>query len=290
MIDSPAIGKPPGNGTEEAGQMDHARPPIANRVKERLAAGSLVLCLGMRQARTPDLAMIADACGFDAFYIDMEHSTITLDTAAALASAALGIGITPIVRTAGQAPHDAERLLDGGALGIIYPHVGTREEALRFVAACKFPPAGHRSVAGSGPAQLYRRLPLAEVNRLGNEITLCIAMIETPEGIANANAIADVPGLDMLLIGSNDLCTELGIPGQLHHPKLKEAYATVGRACAAHGKTLGIGGVRGDPELTRELLALGARFMIAGSDVSYLMAAAGEDVRAIRALDVAARR
>ncbi|MGH7190345.1 MAG: HpcH/HpaI aldolase family protein [Acetobacteraceae bacterium] len=269
--------------------MDDERPPIANRVKQLLAAGQLVLCLGTRQARTPDIAMIAEASGFDAFYIDMEHSTITLDTAAALASAALGIGITPIVRTAGQAPHDASRLLDGGALGIIYPHVGTREEALGFVAACKFPPMGHRSVAGSGPAQLYRRLPLAEINRMGNESTLCIAMIETPEGIANADAIADVAGLDMLLIGSNDLCTELGIPGQLHHPKLKEAYVAIARAAAAHGKVLGIGGVRGDPELTRELLALGARFMIAGSDVNYLMAAAEQDVRAIRALEGAVR-
>ncbi|MGH7072528.1 MAG: HpcH/HpaI aldolase family protein [Acetobacteraceae bacterium] len=268
---------------------DHERLPIANRAKERLAAGELVLCLGTRQARTPDIAMIADASGFDAFYIDMEHSTITLEAAAAIASAALGIGITPIVRVAGQAAHDAARLLDGGALGIIYPHVATREEALAFVAACKFPPAGHRSVAGSGPAQLYRRLPLAEVNRLGNEITLAIAMIEDPEGVAHADAIAAVPGLDMLLIGSNDLCTEFGIPGQLHHPKLKEAYAAVGRACAASGKVLGIGGIRGDPELTRELLALGARFMIAGSDVGYLMKAAAEDVRTIRALEATTR-
>ncbi len=64
--------------------MDDERPPIANRVKQRPAAGQLVLCLGTRQARTPDIAMIVEVSGFDAFYIDMEHSTITLDTAAAL--------------------------------------------------------------------------------------------------------------------------------------------------------------------------------------------------------------
>lgn len=259
-------------------------PSVANRAKEKLAAGELVLCMATRQARTPDIAMIADAAGFNSFYIDMEHSTITLDTAGAICTAALAIGITPIVRVAGHAAHDASRLLDGGALGIIYPHVSTREEAESFVAACKFPPLGHRSVAGSGPAQLYRPMPLAEVNRTGNALTLSIAMLETEEGIAHADAIAAVPGIDMLLIGSNDLCTELGIPGELHHSKLKAAYAVTAQACAAHAKILGIGGVRGDADLTAELLALGARFMIAGSDVGYLAEAARRDAEKIRAL------
>ena len=262
---------------------------VANRAKIRLAGGELVLCMAARQARTPDIAMIADAAGFDSFYIDMEHSTITLDAAGAICTAALGVGITPVVRVAGHDAHDASRLLDGGALGIIYPHVSTRQEAQAFVAACKFPPEGHRSVAGSGPAQLSRSLPLAEINRLGNEITLCIAMLETPEGIANADAIAAVRGIDMLLIGSNDLCTELGIAGELHHPKLREAYAAAARACRAHGKALGIGGVRGDAGLTEELLGLGARFMIAGSDVGYLIEAARRDAEKIRALGAKAR-
>lgn len=264
--------------------MAEARASITNRVKERMERGELALCMGVRQARLPDLALIADACGFDAFYIDMEHSTITLDAAAAIMATALGIGIAPLVRVAGHIHSDAQRLLDAGALGIIYPQVNNAAEAVAFVGACKFPPIGHRSVAGSGPLQHYRATPLAEVNRRGNAITLCIAMLETAEGIANADAIAAVPGIDMLLIGSNDLCTDLGIPGELHHPKLKDAYKTAAAAAAAHAKALGIGGVRNDPELSRELLALGARFMIAGSDVGYLMAAARKDVETIRAI------
>lgn len=261
---------------------------IVDRVKTRLQAGELSLCMGTRQARAPDIAMITQACGFDAFYVDMEHSTISLDAAAGLCVAGLGIGITPIVRVAGHQPHDASRLLDGGALGIIYPHVDTSAQAEAFVAACKYPPDGRRSVAGSGPAQLYRPTPLAEVNRHGNALTLCIAMLETAAGIANADAIAAVPGIDMLLIGSNDLCTELGIPGELHHPKLRDAYRATADACRARGKHLGIGGVRGDTELTAELLALGARFMIAGSDVGYLMAAARRDAETVRGLAKAA--
>lgn len=256
---------------------------MRNRLKERLAAGELALCFGCRIARTGDIGMIAAACGFDSFYIDMEHSGISVDAAAQICAAALPLGVTPLVRTPGHAHADASRLLDCGAQGIIYPHVNTAEEARAFVDACRFPPLGHRSVAGVGPATLYRAAPLAELNAAGNAATLCIAMLETPAAIDNAEAIAAVPGLDMLLIGSNDLSAELGIAGDLRHPKLRDAYARAARACAAHQKYLGIGGVRGDVELLRELVALGARFVIAGSDVGYLMAAAKRDAAQIRA-------
>ena len=66
-------------------------------------------------------------------------------------------------------------------------------------------------------------------------------MLETPEGIANADAIAALPGIDVLLIGSNDLCTAMGIPGELKNPKLRAAYKSTAKACKAHGKILGIG-------------------------------------------------
>jgi 2-keto-3-deoxy-L-rhamnonate aldolase RhmA len=92
--------------------------------------------------------------------------------------------------------------------------------------------------------------------------------------VANAEAIAAVPGVDCLLIGSNDLCTAMGIPGQLRRPSLPDAYRSVADTCRAHGKALGVGGIRGDAELQKQLLDLGARFLIAGNDVSYLMVAA----------------
>jgi hypothetical protein len=88
----------------------------------------------------------------------------------------------------------------------------------------------------------------------------------------------------MLLIGSNDLCTEMGIPGQLRHPSLLEAYQTVAKACKKHGIALGVGGIRGDAELQTQLIELGARFLIAGSDTTYLAAAAGKDAASLREL------
>src|SRR4029079_1851438 len=253
-----------------------------NRMQERLARGEVVLCMATRLARTAEIAMIADSCGFDAFFIDMEHCTISLDAAAQICVAALPIGVTPMVRIAGHQFEDATRLLDMGALGIICPNVGTRTEAESFVRACRFPPLGERSVGGAGALQGYRQTPLGEVNKQGNVATTLIAMLETPEGIANADAIASVNGIDMLLIGSNDLCTAMGIPGELKNPKLRAAYEATAKACKAHNKHLGVGGIRGDVDHVSELVKLGARFVIAGSDVQYLIKSARQEVDSLR--------
>ena len=256
-------------------------PAVLNRAKHRLADGGLVLCMGLRQARTPDIAMIAAQCGFDAVYVDLEHSPASLETTSVLCAGALGAGITPLVRVPGHDGHMASRVLDGGALGVIFPHVNTAAEAEAMVAACRYPPLGKRSVMGPSPALGYRPMPLGQVNSTLNAETLLIAMLETPEGIANADAIARTD-VDVLLIGSNDLCTELGIPGELRHPKLMDAFRRTADACRAHGKVLGIGGVRGDLELQAELFKLGGRFIIAGSDVTYLTSAASADAKRLR--------
>ncbi|HET9176641.1 MAG TPA: aldolase/citrate lyase family protein, partial [Pseudolabrys sp.] len=123
---------------------------------------------------------------------------------------------------------------------------------------------------------------LGEVNKEGNAATVLIAMLESPEGIANADAIAAVRGIDVLLIGSNDLCTAMGIPGELRSPKLRTAYEDAAKACKAHGKHLGVGGIRADAEHVAELIELGARFIITGSDLQYLMKSARHDVAALR--------
>lgn len=253
-----------------------------NRISRTMREGGLVLCMGIRQARTPDIAPMAAACGFDSIYLDMEHSPIEFDAVSSICIAALGCGITPLVRVPDHAAQHVSRALDGGAQGVIVPHVSTAEQARALVAASKYPPLGHRSVMGSGPALAYASRPLAEVIETGNRESLLIAMLEAPEGIANASAIAAVPGIDMLLIGSNDLCTEMGIPGQLRHPRLREAYVQAANACREHGKFLGIGGIRSDLALQSDLFAMGARMIIAGSDVTYLMQAAGKDAEQLR--------
>jgi len=256
-----------------------------NATKKKLAEGKLVLCMNLRAARTLDVPMVAAAAGFDCVFVDLEHSATSLETTSIICSGCPGLGITPLVRVPGHDKNWISRVLDGGAQGVIVPHVNNRGEAEAVVSAARFPPLGHRSVMGATPALGYRSLPLGEVNKTLNAETLLIVMIETPEGVEKADEIAAVPGIDMLLIGSNDLCTEMGIPGDQRNPKLKAAYETVARACKKHGKSLGIGGIRGDLDLQRDLVKLGGRFIIAGGDLTYLAAAARKDVEALRGLE-----
>jgi 2-keto-3-deoxy-L-rhamnonate aldolase RhmA len=214
----------------------------------------------------------------------MQHSPLALETVSAICAGCHGLPVTPLVRVPSHAADWISRVLDGGAQGVIVPDLSTPREAQAVASAARFPPLGRRSVMGATPALAYRGLGLKEVNETLNSETLTIVMIETPEGVENAEGIAATAGIDLLLIGSNDLCTELGIPGELRSPKLRQAYEAVAAACKKHGKTLGVGGIRGDLELQGDLVKMGARFIIAGSDVAYLAAAAKKDVEALRGL------
>src|SRR6185503_15917689 len=100
-----------------------------------------------------------------------------------------------------------------------------------------------------------------EATRLVNEEMLVTVMLETPKAIANADAIAQVKGVDALLIGTADLCAEMGIHGQLGDPKVEEAYKNVIAACRKHGKHPGMGGVY-DPPLMEKYIGLGMRLIL----------------------------
>jgi 2-keto-3-deoxy-L-rhamnonate aldolase RhmA len=246
---------------------------IPNHTKRKLAAGGLALGMGVRQARTVDIASIAKTCDFDWLFIDMEHSAMDVDLASQLATACLGAGVTPLVRVPGHEHYHASRLLDNGAQGIVAPHVDTVEEAARIASACRYPPLGHRSLAGAMPQLGFRTLPTGEATRLVNEEMLVVVMLETPKAIANAEAIAQVKGVDGLLIGTNDLCAEMGIPGQFTDARVEDAYRAVVAACRRHGKFPGMGGVY-EPKLMEKYIGFGMRMILSGSDLSFMMAGA----------------
>ena len=206
-----------------------------------------------------------------------------VDLASQLAMASLGAGITPLVRVPGHEHYHASRLLDNGAQGIVAPHVDTVEEAQRIARACRYPPIGHRSVAGAQPQLGFKSVPVGEATQLVNDLTLVVVMLETPKAIANADAIAQVPGVDVLLIGTNDLCAELGIPGQLAHAQVEDAYKKVIAACRKHGKFPGMGGVY-DPKLMEKYIGFGMRFILSGSDLSFMMAGARERASFLRSV------
>jgi 2-keto-3-deoxy-L-rhamnonate aldolase RhmA len=256
---------------------------VRNYAKDRLEAGELALGVGLRQARTVDIGRIMKTAGYDFLFIDMEHNSMSIDLAAQISVAAQDAGITPVVRVPDFQHFHATRALDAGAQGIVVPHVDTPEVAARMVSYCKYPPVGHRSVTGALPQLNFKPAPMAEATAAINAATLLILMLETPEAVENVEAIAAVPGFDVLLVGTNDLCMEMGIPGQLDHPQIGEAFERIVAACRAHGKYAGLGGVY-DPPLMERYLAMGFRLVLAGSDLSFMLHAAKARAEAVRAM------
>jgi len=256
---------------------------ITNHAKQRLEAGELSLGVGLRQARSVDIGKAMKTAGYDWLFIDMEHNTMDVDMACQISVAAQDAGITPIVRVPGFEHHHATRVLDGGALGIVVPHVDDAATAARMVSNCRYPPVGHRSMTGALAQLDFQSHPFGEVAEAVNAATLLVVMIETPLAVQNADAIAAVPGVDALLIGTNDLCMEMGIPGQFDDDRVADAYRAVVAACQAHGKHAGMGGVY-DPGLMQRYIEIGARFILSGSDFAFMMAGARQQAAAVRGL------
>src|ERR1700722_2351746 len=136
----------------------------ARRVVERLGFGIPVAALGVRSSRTADIARIARSSGHHAIWVDLEHSTMPIDTAALICAAALDLGLAPFVRIPEREYGVIGRLLDGGVLGIIAPRVETVQEAQDIVAACRFPPFGHRSAVATLAHLDYEKMPSEQFN------------------------------------------------------------------------------------------------------------------------------
>lgn len=254
---------------------------LVNPARERLAKGELALGIGLRQSRTVDIAPAMKTCGFDWLFIDLEHNSMTVDQAVQISVAANAAGIAPIVRVPYGQYDMATRVLDGGAMGIVVPHVDTADEAAMIADRLRYPPVGHRSVAGAMPQLAFAPVPLAEGAKAVNDALLVVVMLETPTAVRNADAIAAVPGIDALLMGTNDLTMEMGIPGQLDHPDVIAAYETVIAACRKHGKIPAMGGVY-TPPLMQKYVGMGMRMLLSGSDFSFLMESARNRVDFLR--------
>jgi 2-keto-3-deoxy-L-rhamnonate aldolase RhmA len=254
----------------EAAQQVAARNPFLDRLRR----GELTLMLGIRSSRTTDVVRIAHTCGYGAIMVDLEHSSMSLDVAARLCATAGDLGMTPFVRIPEREYGAIGPLLDGGAQGIVAPRVETVADARTVAGACRFAPRGQRSQLAMVPQFGMRPAPAATLNPVLDDMTIVQILLETPAGIASADAIAGLDGVDMLAIGANDLTAELGVPGRYDDPRVREAVATVAAACQRHGKLLMLGGIA-DLAILGQLMPLGVcSLQLAGTDSDLLFAGA----------------
>ena len=206
-----------------------------NRVKKILGEGGLALGTYVGGIADPQIVEIIGHAGFDAAFIDMEHTSFDLRDVQLMVMAAERVGITPIVRTPGFDPAFILRLLDMGVQGIQIPHVSDARAAREAVKAVRYAPLGDRGMAGASRASDYGKIAMTEHMAQSNrEITLAV-MVEDLPALEDIDAIAATEGVDIVAVGPSDMSRALGVGGAADHPKLNEVIHRVADAIRKGG-------------------------------------------------------
>jgi 2-keto-3-deoxy-L-rhamnonate aldolase RhmA len=258
-----------------------------NKVKQALMQGEIQVGTWITTIRTPQITQMIAAAGFDFVYIDMEHSCLSIETVGDLCYAALAAGLVPIVRPAGKDPHLLTRPLDNGAMGLLIPHVDTRDEAEAVVKAIRFPPLGERGLNLMGPHTGFCRANGEEYVRSTHAETLLLVQIESEKGINNLDQILSLDGVDGGVIGRADLSTDLGLPGQTNHPEVVRRVEMLITACHRYKKIPGL--LVQDVASAKEWISKGVRLVPYANEVSLLVNAGERAVSEIRSFAKVAR-
>ncbi|MCD6127277.1 MAG: hypothetical protein J7J21_02735 [Methanomicrobia archaeon] len=235
---------------------------MKNELKARLKRGEKTVGAWITIPHM-DVSEALSTLPFDWFVFDQEHSALDDQITQELIQAMKG-EVTPIVRVAWNDMVMIKKALDTGVEGIIIPWVNSKEDAVKAVKFCKYPPEG---VRGCGP----RRTILLDPDYLKtvNDELLIIVQIETQEAVKNAEEIMSVDGIDAFFVGPFDLSSSMGLMGQIDHPKVRDAIERVFEA----GKNAGIasGIWQGAGMSIRERLEEGWQMVALGMDINFLM-------------------
>jgi 4-hydroxy-2-oxoheptanedioate aldolase len=217
-----------------------ARHPIDTRLPDMLRSGQRLRGV-FNGIPSPAIVEMCAYAGFDFIVIDNEHGSADLQTTEHMLRAARASGIPALVRCL---EHDMARTLDMGAGGLQVPMVNTAAQAAQLVARVRYPlpsgGGGQRGSAFSSRAAGYGAYGGPRHTQLSNDGIALVVMIETPEAVANAAAIAAVDGVDGVFIGPNDLAHSMGFENRWGEAPVQRAIESALRAVAAAGKCPGV--------------------------------------------------
>jgi 2-dehydro-3-deoxyglucarate aldolase/4-hydroxy-2-oxoheptanedioate aldolase len=253
-----------------------------NPVKSKLAQGGTSLGTMVFEFNTTGIGRIIAAAGAEFVIYDTEHTGWGIETVRMLMATSRSADIVPLVRVPASQYHLLANPLDAGAMGLMIPMVESEEQAQLIARSVKYPPDGRRGAAFGVAHDDYGLEPGTAIEKMAraNREVLIIAQIETAPGVENVEAIAAVPGIDILWIGHNDLTNSMGIPGQFTHPDYIAAVERVLAACRANNKPAGI--MSGSVADARAALAQGFRIVAYNGDLWIYGQALGEGLKAIR--------
>lgn len=239
-----------------------------NKLKKTLKSGGVALGTLMWEIRGRGAVHTLAAAGMDFIMICTEHSAYNLETVVELVAQAHAAGITPVVRIPDLEYQYVTRLLDTGCQSLIVPHVKSGAEVRRFIELAKYHPEGKRGMAiYLGASTEYEDVAPVAAMAHANANTLLSVIIETKEALENVEEIL-LPGIDLALVGHQDLTQSLGIPSQYDHPRLREANARVQALCKERG--IATAGAVNRPESMQAVVESGAQYLLYGTDVVML--------------------
>ncbi|MEP7280972.1 MAG: aldolase/citrate lyase family protein [Rubrivivax sp.] len=216
---------------------------------------------------SPLVAEAVGHAGFDFAVIDMEHSPLELHGVVQMLQAIGNTKMQPVVRVPWNEPVGVKRVLDAGAVTLLFPFVQDAREAAAAVAATRYPPHGVRGMANYTRATRYGTRA-DYVQAAAHEVGV-IVQLETPEALDALDAIAAVDGVDALFVGPADLSAALGHPGQTMHPAVMQRMTRAAQRAAELG--MPIGTIGGDARSVAQYRAAGFTFVALGADIGLLM-------------------
>lgn len=251
-----------------------------NRVKQALKQGRLQIGTGFWQARSPEIARLLAAAGFDWAFVDTEHGGFGIETVQDICRVARLCGLAPIVRVADIQYSLISRSLDCGAEGIIFPRVEDPDVLKRAVSWTRFPPAGVRGYGLALHQVDYEAHSFAEVIEHVNENVLVVLQIETRRAVEIREDLLSIEGIDAVMVGPADLSISLGVPGEFEHPKLIRAIEAIRDSCRDHGIAPGI--QTRNAKLAQFWRDNGMLFLGCSNEMAMLWDRANELVRTLR--------
>jgi 2-keto-3-deoxy-L-rhamnonate aldolase RhmA len=209
-----------------------------NALTRAIAARGAAVGVMLFEFDTPGVMRILAAAGADFALFDLEHTAWDAGSLRRVLATGRGTGVHPLVRAVRAEYAQIAPALDAGAGGVMAPMIETAEQARALVESVRYPPLGRRGFGVIMSDELADGGPGARAERANRE-NVVIAQIESPRGIENAEAILDVPGIDVVWLGQFDLSLGLGVPGRFDHPSYLDAVDHLVRTARARGIPLG---------------------------------------------------
>jgi len=249
-----------------------------NPLKQKIKSGQLVLGTAI-PVFAPNITTLSCQTGVDFIWIDTEHSPYGAESLGAVPVLARNQGVAPMIRVAWNDPHLIKKAVDVGAVAIMVPQVNTAEEAAHAVQYTYYPPIGQRGISPHWP-QIAGEDWL-NVIRTANEEVVLVVQIESVQAYENLEAIAAVPGIDVLLVGPMDLSASVGKITDMQSPEVQTIMEDIPKRLAGSG--IAIGTTLNDVSELQQKYRWGYRFLNVGSPFGYGITALKQHISTLRA-------